>query len=65
MSTIILNINRLNIQVKDRDWQSWIWKYALPDCMTSRRSLLPYGTGKLKVAGWEKIHSTNTNQMAK
>lgn len=62
---ITLNINSLNIQVKDRDWHSWIWKSALPECMLSKRNLLEYYMGKLKVAVSEKIHHANTNQMSK
>ena len=59
LSTIILNLNGLNVETKRQRLADWIQKQDPYICCLQETHLKTRDTHRLKVKGWKKIFHTN------
>ena len=62
ISTITLNVNRLNAPTKRHRPDEWIQKQDPSICCLQETHFRPRDTYRLKVRGWKKIFHANGNQ---
>ena len=61
ISTITLNVNRVNAPTKRHRWVEWIQKQDTYICCLQEIHLRPRHTYRVKVRGWKKVLHANGN----